>query len=105
MGYFDPQDRIVLKDLQGVLDWYRSVGMIKTPMKASSLLDERFVTFAKLRRREITRAHRLAGRRARALSGGYGASHVNLFLRFVDYLSSRAKRESHAIVSNCGNLP
>ncbi len=47
IGYFDPQNRIVLSDLQGVLDWYESVGMIKTHMDALSLLDQRFVIFAK----------------------------------------------------------
>jgi NitT/TauT family transport system substrate-binding protein len=47
VGYFDPEDRIVLADLQRVLDWYQSVGMIKTHMDASSLLDKRFVIFAK----------------------------------------------------------
>ncbi len=46
IGYFDPQDRIVLKDLQGVLDWYESVGMIKQHMDANALLDKRFVIFA-----------------------------------------------------------
>jgi NitT/TauT family transport system substrate-binding protein len=43
IGYFDPQDRIRLADVQGVLDWYLANGMVKTPMDAAALIDKRFV--------------------------------------------------------------
>lgn len=46
VGYFDPENRIVLADLQRVLDWYHEHGMVKTQMEAKSLLDTRFVVFA-----------------------------------------------------------
>lgn len=47
IGYFDPQNRIVLSDLQDVLDWYHEHGKIKQPMDASKLIDKRFVVYAK----------------------------------------------------------
>jgi len=43
VGYFDPENRIILSDLQDLLDWYQSSGMIKTHVDAGSLLDRRFV--------------------------------------------------------------
>ena len=46
VGYFDPENRIVLSDLQGLLDWYLSSGMIKAHIDAASLLDQRFVILA-----------------------------------------------------------
>jgi len=46
IGYFDPENRIVLSDMQDVLDWYEANGMIKTHMNADALLDKRFVIFA-----------------------------------------------------------
>ncbi|HEY3917089.1 MAG TPA: ABC transporter substrate-binding protein [Stellaceae bacterium] len=47
IGYFDPRNRIVLTDLQEVLDWYHDQGMLKTRMDASSLVDKRFILYAK----------------------------------------------------------
>jgi NitT/TauT family transport system substrate-binding protein len=47
IGYFDPDNRIVLSSLQDVLNWYEANGMIKSHMDAGSLLDNRFVIFAK----------------------------------------------------------
>jgi NitT/TauT family transport system substrate-binding protein len=49
VGYFDPENRIVLSDLQDLLDWYQVSGMIKTHVDAASLLDRRFVIFAQMR--------------------------------------------------------
>ncbi len=46
IGYFDPQNRIVLADMQNVLDWYHEHGMIKQKMDANALIDRRFVIFA-----------------------------------------------------------
>ena len=45
--YFDPQSRIILADIQGVLDWYEAQGMLKAHMDAAALIDERFATFAR----------------------------------------------------------
>ncbi|HEX3972481.1 MAG TPA: ABC transporter substrate-binding protein [Stellaceae bacterium] len=47
IGYFDPENRIILSDLQGVLDWYQSNGKIKDHMQADKLVDKRFVIEAK----------------------------------------------------------
>lgn len=47
IGYFDPQNRIVLANIQDVLDWYLEQGMIKTHIDAKALLDERFVLLTK----------------------------------------------------------
>jgi NitT/TauT family transport system substrate-binding protein len=46
IGYFDPENRIVLSDMQGLLNWYKDYNMIKTRMDANALLDKRFVIFA-----------------------------------------------------------
>jgi NitT/TauT family transport system substrate-binding protein len=46
IGYFDPQNRIVLSDVQDVLDWYQASGKIKTHMDAAALLDKNFVIYA-----------------------------------------------------------
>ncbi len=46
VGYFDPENRIVMSDLQHVLDWYHEHGMVKTRMNADALLDKRFVVLA-----------------------------------------------------------
>ena len=47
VGYFDPENRIIVSDLQDVLDWYHANGKIKDHMDARSLLDSRFVIEAK----------------------------------------------------------
>lgn len=47
IGYFDPQNRLVLSDIQDVLDWYQARGMIKERMDAKALIDPRFVIYAK----------------------------------------------------------
>jgi len=47
VGYFDPQNRIVVSDLQELLDWYQAHGKIKEHVDARSLLDPRFVIEAK----------------------------------------------------------
>ena len=47
VGYFDPQNRIVVSELQDVLDWYQTHGQIKDHMDARALLDPRFVIEAK----------------------------------------------------------
>ena len=47
VGYFDPQNRIIVSELQDVLDWYQSHGQIKDHMNARALLDPRFVIEAK----------------------------------------------------------
>ena len=47
IGYFDPRNRIVLADMQGVLDWYQANGKIKTHMDAAALIDQRVAIYAK----------------------------------------------------------
>jgi NitT/TauT family transport system substrate-binding protein len=47
VGYFDPQNRIVLSDIQDLLDWYHEHGKIKDHIDASKLIDKRFVLYAK----------------------------------------------------------
>lgn len=47
VGYFDPQNRIVMSDMQDLLDWYQEHGKIKQHMDASSLVDKRFIIEAK----------------------------------------------------------
>jgi len=47
VGYFDPENRIVLADLQDLVDWYAASGMIKTHIDAAAMIDQRFVIFAK----------------------------------------------------------
>jgi NitT/TauT family transport system substrate-binding protein len=47
IGYFDPQNRIVMSDMQELLDWYQEHGKIKQHMDASSLVDKRFIIEAK----------------------------------------------------------
>jgi NitT/TauT family transport system substrate-binding protein len=47
IGYFDPQNRIVLSDIQDVLDWYLANGKIKIHMDAAALIDQRFAIYAK----------------------------------------------------------
>ncbi|HKT20867.1 MAG TPA: ABC transporter substrate-binding protein [Stellaceae bacterium] len=47
IGYFDPENRIVVKDMQNVIDWYRENAMIKGDIKAEQLLDKRFVKLVK----------------------------------------------------------
>ena len=46
IGYFDPEARLKLADLQSLLDWLYQQGMIKTKMDAPSLIDSRFATIA-----------------------------------------------------------
>jgi len=45
IGYFDPRNRIVLSDVQDVLDWYQEQGMIKNHMDAAALIDKRFAIY------------------------------------------------------------
>ena len=47
IGYFDPENRIILSEMQNVLDWYEANGMIKTHIDAAAMIDKRFVIFAK----------------------------------------------------------
>ena len=47
IGYFDPENRIVVSDMQDVLDWYRANGMTKTDIKADQLIDKRFAKLVK----------------------------------------------------------
>jgi NitT/TauT family transport system substrate-binding protein len=47
IGYFDPENRLVVSDMQDVLDWYRANGMIKTEIKADQLIDKRFAKLIK----------------------------------------------------------
>ena len=47
VGYFDPQNRIIMSDTQAVLDWYQANGKIKDHMKAENLIDMRFAIEAK----------------------------------------------------------
>jgi NitT/TauT family transport system substrate-binding protein len=46
IGYFDPEARLKLADLQDLLDWLYQQGMIKTKMDARSLIDARFASIA-----------------------------------------------------------
>jgi len=39
IGYFDPEARLKLADLQNMLDWLYQRSMIKTKMDAPSLID------------------------------------------------------------------
>ena len=47
IGYFDPENRIKLSDMQDVIDWYRDNGMIKGNIKAEQLIDKRFAKLVK----------------------------------------------------------
>ncbi len=47
IAYFDPQNRIVLANMQDVLDWYEAHGKIKMHMDAAALIDQRFAIFAR----------------------------------------------------------
>jgi NitT/TauT family transport system substrate-binding protein len=44
IGYFDPDARLKLADLQNTLDWLYQQSMIKTKMDAPSLIDARFAS-------------------------------------------------------------
>jgi NitT/TauT family transport system substrate-binding protein len=46
IGYFDPEARLKLADLQNMLDWLYEQSMIKTKMDAPSLIDPRFASIA-----------------------------------------------------------
>jgi NitT/TauT family transport system substrate-binding protein len=46
IGYFDPEARLKLADLQNMLDWLYQQSMIKTKMDAPSLIDARFASTA-----------------------------------------------------------
>ena len=48
VGYFDPQNRIALSNIQDVLDWYQANGKIKTHMDATALIDQRFATYVEV---------------------------------------------------------
>jgi NitT/TauT family transport system substrate-binding protein len=47
IGYFDPEARLKLADLQNMLDWLYEQSMIKTKMDAPSLIDPRFTSIAR----------------------------------------------------------
>jgi NitT/TauT family transport system substrate-binding protein len=47
IGYFNPQNRIIMSDTQAVLDWYQANGKIKDHMKAENLIDKHFAIEAK----------------------------------------------------------
>ncbi|HEY1505091.1 MAG TPA: ABC transporter substrate-binding protein [Stellaceae bacterium] len=47
VGYFDPQNRIVMQDLQDVLDWYLENSQLKIQMQAQKLVDANFAIEAK----------------------------------------------------------
>ena len=42
LPYFDPQARVSIADVQGVLDWYYDEGMIKTKIDAKKITDFRY---------------------------------------------------------------
>jgi len=44
IGYFDPEARLKLADLQDLLDWLYQQGMTKAKMDAYSLIDARFAS-------------------------------------------------------------
>ena len=47
VGYFDPQNRIIVSDMQDLLDWYQAHGKIKDHIDARAMLDKRYVIEAK----------------------------------------------------------
>jgi NitT/TauT family transport system substrate-binding protein len=47
IGYFDPEARLKLADVQDILDWLYQEGMIKTHMDAALLTDARFAPAAR----------------------------------------------------------
>ncbi|HEY1505200.1 MAG TPA: ABC transporter substrate-binding protein [Stellaceae bacterium] len=47
IGYFDPEARLKLADLQDLLDWLYQQGMIKTKMDANSVIDTRFASIVR----------------------------------------------------------
>ena len=47
IGYFDPQNRIIMPDTQALLDWYHANGKVKDQIKAENLIDKRFAIEAK----------------------------------------------------------
>ena len=42
LPYFDPEARIDISALQDQIDWYRSIGAIKTRVRASAVVDRRY---------------------------------------------------------------
>ena len=53
IGYFDPENRVIMSDLQDLLDWYQSNGKIKDHMQAEKLVDKRFIIEAKSQSAEL----------------------------------------------------
>lgn len=47
IGYFDPEDRLVVSDVQEALDWYQEQGMLKVHIDAASMIDKRFAILAR----------------------------------------------------------
>ena len=46
VGYYDPQARVAIADVQRAIDWYYAQGMIKEKLDAASLVDKRFAILA-----------------------------------------------------------
>jgi NitT/TauT family transport system substrate-binding protein len=46
IGYYDPQARVAIADVQRAIDWYYAQGMIKEKLEAASLVDKRFAIIA-----------------------------------------------------------
>src|SRR5689334_450320 len=46
IGYYDPQARVAIADVQRAIDWYYAQGMIKEKLEAGSLVDKRFAIIA-----------------------------------------------------------
>ena len=46
IGYYDPQSRVAIADVQRAINWYYEQGMIKEKIDAASLVDKRFANIA-----------------------------------------------------------
>ena len=46
IGYYDPQARVAIADVQRAINWYYGQGMIKEKLDAASLVDKRFANIA-----------------------------------------------------------
>src|SRR6185437_15658626 len=46
IGYYDPQARVAIADVQRAINWYYAQGMIKEKLDAASLVDKRFANIA-----------------------------------------------------------
>lgn len=43
LGYYDPQARLDLADVQHQLDWYYAQGMLKNRISVNQVIDARYV--------------------------------------------------------------